>query len=264
MFREWYLMEADKQEKYLGDIGGETIDSYRRTLVIPAYNEEMRLGATLREYLGHFDRDTELVVVLNGCHDRTGDVAVAFLDSNPNLRIIDERGVVGKGGAVTMGFSRARGEIIGYVDADGATSAAEIERLMNKIGDADGIIGSRWVDKGVIIRKQSLFRRLASRVFNFIVRTIFNLPYKDTQCGAKVFKREAIDAVVGELGTTNLAFDVDLLYLMQKHGFVFKEVPTTWADKEGSKICMRWAAPQMLGAVIRMRIKHSRFRDLMK
>ena len=257
-------MGIDKQEKYLGDIGGETIESYKRTLVIPAYNEEMRLGATLREYLGHFDRDTEIVVVLNGCHDRTGDIAASFLDSNPNLRIIDERGVKGKGGAVTMGFKRARGDIVAYVDADAATSAAEIDRLMDQIGDADGVVGSRWVDKDVIIRKQSLFRRLASRVFNSTVRILFNLPYSDTQCGAKAFKREALDAIHDELGTTNLAFDVDLLYLMHKHGFELREVPTAWEDKDGSKIFMRRAAPQMLGAVIRMRIKHSRFSNLVK
>ena len=257
-------MEANNQEKYLGDIGGETIESYKKTLVIPAYNEEMRIGATLREYLGHFDRDTEIVVVLNGCHDRTGDIAASFLASNRNLRIIDERGTVGKGGAVTLGFSRARGEIVGYVDADGATSAAEIDRLMEEIGDAYGVIGSRWIDKEVLIRKQGPYRRLASRVFNLTVRSLFNLPYKDTQCGAKVFKREALDAIHEELGTTNLAFDVDLLYLMHKHGFELKEVPTAWEDKDGSKISMKRAAPRMLGAVIRMRIKHSRFSDLVK
>ncbi|MCJ7746073.1 MAG: glycosyltransferase [Actinobacteria bacterium] len=253
-----------KQKKYLGDIGGDTIDSYKRTLVIPAYNEEMRIGATLREYLGHFDRDTEIVVVLNGCRDYTGDIACSFLDSNPNLRIIDEHGVVGKGGAVAMGFSRAKGDIVAYVDADGATSAAEMDRLMGEIGDTDGVIGSRWIDREVIIREQGLYRRLASRVFNITVQTLFNLPYKDTQCGAKAFKREALEVVVGDLGTTNLAFDVDLLYLMHKHGFELREVPTVWEDKEGSKISMRHAAPRMLGAVIRMRVKHSRFSNLVK
>ena len=209
-------MGIDKQKNYLGDVGGEAIESYKRTLVIPAYNEEMRIGATLEEYLGHFDRDTEIVVVLNGCRDRTGDIACTFLDSSPNLRIIDERGVVGKGGVVAMGFRRAKGDIVAYVDADAATSAAEIERLMDQVGDADGVIGSRWIDRGVIIRKQGPFRRIASRVFNSIVRTLFDLPYKDTQCGAKAFKREALDAIHDELGTTNLAFDVDILYLMHK------------------------------------------------
>lgn len=257
-------MGIDKQKNYLGDVGGEAIESYKRTLVIPAYNEEMRIGATLEEYLGHFDRDTEIVVVLNGCRDRTGDIACTFLDSSPNLRIIDERGVVGKGGAVAMGFRRAKGDIVAYVDADAATSAAEIERLMDQVGDADGVIGSRWIDRGVIIRKQGPFRRIASRVFNSIVRTLFDLPYKDTQCGAKAFKREALDAIHDELGTTNLAFDVDILYLMHKHGFELKEVPTAWEDKDGSKISMKGAAPRMLGAVIRLRIKHSRFSNLVK
>lgn len=257
-------MPTEEAKEHLGDIGGIPGRSYERTVIIPAFNEEHRIGPTLEDYLGHFGEDTEVMVVLNGCLDRTARIAGSFLDSNPQLRIIEEPGIVGKGGAVTVGLMRARGDVIAYADADGATSAAELQRLLGEMRDADGIIGSRWLNKDLIHKQQNAYRRLCSRVFNLIVRLLFRLPYHDTQCGAKVFKRGAVDAIVGELGTTNLAFDVDVLYLMRKHGLVLREVPTYWEDKPGSKIRMRRAAPYMLGAVIRMRIKHSRLENLVK
>jgi glycosyltransferase involved in cell wall biosynthesis len=248
--------------RHLGDIGGK--GSCRSTIIVPAYNEEHRIGPTLYRYLNYFDEETEVMVVLNGCRDRTLEVVCGYMQERPNLRVIDEPGVVGKGGAITLGFSRARGDVVAYTDADGATSPEELDWLINSIGNHGGIIGSRWIDKELVRRRQTLFRRIASRLFNMMVRIMFNLPYHDTQCGAKAFKREAVEAIVDDLGTTNLAFDVDVLYLMRKNGYVLREVPTAWDDRPGSKIKMRREAPRMLKALIRMRIKHSRFKDLVK
>lgn len=262
--RFFEAMGTTEARGHLGDIGGRGIPSCSRTIIIPAYNEERRIGPTLSSYLSHFSRDTEIMVVLNGCRDRTAEIACSFLDGNPHLRVIDEPGTVGKGGAITLGFRRSSGDIIAYVDADGATSAAELERLMSEVGDFDGVLGSRWIDTELVHKQQNFYRRLASRSFNLVVRVLFRLPYKDTQCGAKVFRREAVETVTDELGTTNMAFDVDLLYLMRKHGLVLREVPTVWADQPGSKVEMRKSAPKMLLAVIRMRVRHSRLGDLVK
>jgi len=253
---------GDERKDYLGDVGGDADAGFANTIIIPAYNEEHRIGPTLSEYLNHLSQNTEVMVVLNGCKDRTADVVSSFLDKGSHLRIIDEPGVVGKGGAITAGFRRARGDVIAYVDADGATSAEEIERLMSLVDGEDGVLGSRWIDKNYLRRKQSILRRITSRVFNTVVKILFRLPYKDTQCGAKVFKREAVDKIVDMLGTTNLAFDVDVLYLMKKHGLALKEVPTVWEDKDGSSVRMWRTAPRMFGAVVRMRIKHSRLKNL--
>lgn len=253
----------DSRER-VEEASGDRPAACEKTIVIPARNEAHRIESTLEEYLAYFRDDTEIIVVLNGCRDETGGIVSFFAESYENLRFIDEPGVVGKGGAVKMGFGRASGRIVAYVDADGATSARELERLMGEIAGYDGVIGSRWVDKTLVRKQQTLFRRLASRVFNLIVRVLFGLPYRDTQCGAKIFTSEVVNTVVDELGTTNLAFDVDLLYLINKKGFSIREVPTEWKDKPGSTIRMRSAAPTMFGALIRMRIKHSRFQNLVR
>ena len=250
--------------KYIGDIGGLPRDRCSKTVIIPAFNEETRIAPTLERYLSYFDSDTEIMVVLNECSDGTANIALSFLECHENLRVIDVPGVRGKGLAVRLGFYRARGDVISYIDADGSLDAPELDRLVGLIGDHDGVVGSRWIDRSFVEKRQTLYRETASRVFNLLVRLMFRMPYTDTQCAAKVFKREAVEAVVDDLRITNYAFDVDLLYLMSKKGFDIQEVPTLWEDKPGSKIKVGRAAPMMLAALVRMRIKHSRFNNLVK
>jgi len=103
-------MKVEPFPRYLGDIGAGGA-SYDRTIIIPAYNEEQRIGPTLKRYLDHFDDGTEIIVVLNGCRDRTIEVVTSFMSNHPNLRLIDEPGVTGKGGAVARGFIKAQGRI---------------------------------------------------------------------------------------------------------------------------------------------------------
>ncbi|HEY5531229.1 MAG TPA: glycosyltransferase [Candidatus Anoxymicrobiaceae bacterium] len=253
-----------EQTGHLTDTSEGLNGQFRRTIVIPAWDEEHRIGPILKEYLEYYGDDTEIMVVLNGCRDRTRDIAFAFLEEYKNLRLVEDTNLIGKGGALIVGFRLARGEIVAYVDADGSTYPQNLDKLIKAVGDEAGVIGSRWIDKSLISVKQSLYRRMASRVFNVIVRTLFRMPYLDTQCGAKAFKREAIESIADELGTTNYAFDVNILYLLHRKGFTITEFPITWEDRPGTKIKMRRDAPIMLGAVIRMRIKHSRFKDIVR
>jgi len=252
------------ETEYFSSNRADADATYATTIIIPACDEEQRIGPTLDAYLGHFDEDTEILVVMNGCRDRTRDVVCSFLDGRPNLRAIEETDLIGKGGALMIGFRRARGDVIAYVDADGATSPEDMQTLLESMGELSGVIASRWIDPSVMRVKQSFFRRIAGRVFNLIVKVMFRIPYHDTQCGAKAFRREAIEAIRDRLGTTNCAFDVDVLYLMHKGGYTVKELPLTWVDMPGTKIKMSRDAPRMLGAVIRMRIKHSRFKNLVR
>lgn len=237
------------------DAGNSATRCFSRSIIIPARNEVRRIAPTLDEYLRHFGMDTEIIVVLNSCEDGTGTVVASF-GHHRNLRIIDEPLIQGKGGAVIEGFKRAKGDVVAFVDADGATSASELERLIHLLGDYDGIIGSRRIDPTMLIRQQSYLRRLTSRAFNLIVRKLLHLPFLDTQCGAKVFRREAVDAVIGSLDTTNMAFDVELLYLLNEKGFRVEEVPTIWEAKPDSTIHMWAVAPAMLLAIIRIKLKH--------
>ena len=252
------------EEEHLTDTGAHLTDRCDRTIIMPAYNEENRIGPVLEEYLQYFNDGTEMMVLLNGCRDNTREIVCKFIDDYPNLRVVEETGDIGKGGALILGFRLARGDLIGYVDADGSTAPRDMDRLMGSIGDYDSVIGSRWMDKSVMRVKQSFYRRFASRVFNLIVRIMFRISYRDIMCGAKAFTRQAVEAIVDQLGTTNVAFDVDVLYVLKINGFTTEELPLAWEHKPGSKFSPRKEAPRAFGALVRIKIKHSRFKNLVK
>jgi len=226
------------------------------SIIIPAHNEEQRISATLRDYAEKFS-DGEILVVLNGCTDNTAAIVANMQMQHPNISQIDISAAVGKGGAVRAGFLAARAPLIGFADADGATSAGEMRRLFALSEDVDGIIGSRWAKDARIESKQPLMRRFASRVFNRIVRILFGLPFHDTQCGAKVFKADVLRGVIAHIETSNMAFDVDLLFACKNIGAVIKEVPTTWSDVPGTQVRLAATSAKMLAALVRLRIRHS-------
>jgi len=232
----------------------------RFSLIVPAHNESARIGKTIVEYLDAFE-DSEVLLVLNACTDDTEAVAYEAAAGRPNLRLIHIDHAVGKGGAVRAGFLAARAPVVGYVDADGATSGAEMRRLFEMVGPGvDGVIASRWSFGARIAVAQPLLRRVAGRCFNALVRILFGLPYTDTQCGAKVFSSEAIGEIAPRLEVSNFAFDIDVLYALRRAGRKVIEVPTVWNDVGGSKLRVADASRSMLQAVLRLRIRHSIFR----
>jgi len=230
----------------------------RFSIIIPAHNEQDRIGKTLDDFAGAFS-DSELIVVLNGCTDGTRDVVDRFRANCRNVFAIEIPDAVGKGGAVRAGFLTARASTVGYVDADGATPAREMRRLCEAVGGDDGVIGSRWLPGSTVAVKQPWKRRLASRSFNLLVRLFFGLRCADTQCGAKVFRREALQAVMRDVETSNLAFDVDLLFVMKLRGMRVREEPTYWIDVQGSRVRLFSASLLMFAALVRLRLMHSFF-----
>lgn len=242
------------------------------SIIIPAHNEEKRIGKTLEEYGRFFEKkrkdkeieDFEIIVVLNACKDRTIDVVKKAEKKFGRIRHLDfEKG--GKGFAVIEGFKEAlNGKSnfigIGFVDADMATAPEAFYDLIKNIRDYDGIIASRYIRGAVVNPKQSIQRVIVSRVFNFLIRALYFMPYRDTQCGAKIFKRDAIESILPSLGLTQWAFDVDLLYQLKKKGFKVREFPTIWMDKEYSKLNFIKVSPRMAISIIRLRIIHSPFR----
>lgn len=233
------------------------------TVIIPAYNEERRIGFMLGSYLpylaAHYPDCVEVLVVINGTTDRTVEIVSSFLSSYPFLRCIVEPNPVGKGGALMLGFAAARGEIVGFVDADGATPPDAFDHLVLNLGDAGVILASRWHPKSRI-SPQPLSRRIASRLFNRAVRLLFDLPFSDTQCGAKVLRREVVQILLPHLGITQWAFDVDLLFQAKRAGFSILEVPTVWNDVTGSRLNVPRASLEMTMALIRLRLTYSRLR----
>ncbi|MEI8351844.1 MAG: glycosyltransferase [bacterium] len=240
----------------------------RLSIVIPAHNEERRIGPMLEAYLPFFTArygsQVECLVVINGTTDRTEQVVSDYAVRFPCLKVINEPGPIGKGGALMLGFQSAAGELIGFVDADGATPPEAFQELADKIGDAGAIIASRWAKGAQVSPRQPFRRQVASRFFNFMTRLLFGLRLTDTQCGAKVMKREAVSAILPHIGITRWAFDVDLLFQLRRAGYDIREIPTVWHDVEGSKIEVGKASTEMMLALTRLRLIYSPFRPVVR
>ncbi len=234
------------------------------SIVIPAHNEEHRLPPMLEAYAKYFDEkygdEAELIVVPNFCSDRTAEVARGIGLRYPQVKVIEEPKRVGKGGAVLLGAQSAEGDLIGFVDADGATSPEAFDDLVQKISLDGCIIASRWMKGADVSPKQPLSRRAASRCFNLLVRVLFGLKLTDTQCGAKLFRREVIQPVLRNLGVTNWAFDVDMLFQAKRLGATIREVPTVWHDVSGSKVEIGRSSVNMFVAMVRLRMFYSPLR----
>ncbi len=238
------------------------------SIIIPAYNEEQRLGATLEKYLDYFTPryglDYEVIVVVNGSRDGTEAVARRQAGLHPQLQVLVEPCAVGKGGAIMMGFQTAQGDLVGFVDADASTPPEAFDDLARHIGQAGAIIASRWFPESRVFPPQPLKRRVASRVFNFLVRLLFKVKIRDTQCGAKVLTRSAVREVLPEIGITRWAFDVDLLFKLRRAGYAIIEWPTTWHDAGGSRLRVGRASFEMLLAIVRLRLLYSPFRCVVR
>ncbi|MBU0671316.1 glycosyltransferase [Patescibacteria group bacterium] len=204
----------------------------KSTIVIPAYNEGERIKPTLDGYCKYFKDEADILVVVNGCTDNTEEVVKNLAGKYSNLKYLVTNDP-GKGGAVYHGFKKAETEYIGFVDADMATTPQEYDKLIKAMDGNDGVIASRY-GKGAKITKRSFLRRLSSWVFRVVVKVVFWMPYTDTQCGAKIFSKKLITALMPKLNITNMTFDVDLLFKAKKAGFKVIEIPTIWIEKGSS------------------------------
>lgn len=211
----------------------------RISIVVPAYNEEQRIARTLQEYLEYFSaQEVDFIIVPNNCSDGTVAIAERFRDAQPervSVHVIS--GYVGKGGAVVDGFRRAKGEYVGFVDADGSTPPEEFQKLIAGIGDFSGAIASRW-KRGSKIVNANAVREIVSMGFIAIVKLLFWMPIVDTQCGAKLFTRSALGKVIDRLRIFDMAFDVELLWKLKKTGARTVEIPTVWVDNSGTSMTL--------------------------
>lgn len=245
----------------------------RLSIVIPAYNEEKRIAGRLEDLSKTFESlrkkgvlDYELLIVINNTKDKTETIVKSYQKRNRNIRYLNlKQG--GKGFAIIEGFKdaikRKDNSFIGFVDSDLSTTGKEyfrlFESLLSNLKDYDGIMASRYLKGAKVFPKPTMRRIIASRVYNLWIRALFLMPYADTQCGAKIFKRAAIEKVANKLIITKWAFDVDLLYNLRKRGFKIKECPTVWSDSDYSKINFMSAGPLMALAMLRLRLLNSPF-----
>ncbi|HYA97586.1 MAG TPA: dolichyl-phosphate beta-glucosyltransferase, partial [Methylomirabilota bacterium] len=225
-----------------------TADSPELSLVIPAYNEEARLPETLQQ-IGAFVRgrgaETEVIVVDDGSRDRTAAVAESFRAEIPGLRVLTNGVNRGKGFSVRHGMLEAKGRVVLFTDADLSAPIEEAPKLVAALEDYDVALGSRAVDRSLIEVHQSRFREFAGVVFNTLVRLILRLPFVDTQCGFKAFRRERCRIIFEQQTIERFGFDPELLYLARRHGLRAVEIPVRWAHSPATKVSMLRDSLQM-------------------
>ena len=232
------------------------------SVIIPAHNESTRIERTLQAYVSFFEQkkiNHEFVVVLNGCTDNTLQVVQTVQQDCPTIRFINLP-QAGKGLAVAVGFKDAltrKNDLIGFVDADMAIGPSSFYRLIVQVGTFDGAIASRHVSESHVYPPNPRIKKWG-RVFFYhpMIHLLFGIKYKDFQCGAKLFKRQVVEAVADKLTMKRWVFDIELLYLCKRHGFSVKEIPTVWYDQDDSKFTIR-AGIRMLGALIKLRLIYS-------
>ncbi len=226
--------------------------SIKVSIVFPCYNEAGRLPRTLERYLAHFPRDpeaVEAVVVDDGSTDATFALAQAAAAGDQRVRVVRTEPNHGKGFAVRTGMLAAGGERIVFTDADGSYDPEQADRVLAALDSAPVAIGARGLAPGTT----PLLRRLASPVFNRAMRIALGLPYRDTQCGLKGFRRAAALEVFGRARLDGFAFDAEALLLASRLGFEVVEVPVEATDSDGSKVRLAADAARMLADVWRVR-----------
>ena len=240
-------------------------------LLVPAYNEEGRIGPVLVDFAEYFQKNYagkfQMVVVLNGCRDNTIGVVQGVASKYPAISALEFSEPLHKGGALIEGLKLAPlADLIGYVDADGATGPQALHQLVQLCDQADCVIGSRWLPGAVLHQSQTRMRRFVSRGFHAIVQSLLWLNIKDTQCPAKVMHRRAVEKIHGSLMTADLAFDVNLLYVLKRSGFSILEVPIEWTDKAGSKVTQTLVRSSfvMFLSVVRLRLIYSPFYPMLR
>ena len=212
------------------------------SIVIPAYNEEHRLPQTLQKVLnwigGRNFPFLEVIVVDDGSRDGTARVVGEFAASHPCLRLLPNPGNRGKGYAVRHGMLKAKGEWILYTDADLSSPIEEIEKLCRtaRQQNAAVAIGSRAVDRSLVEVHQPALRELSGRCFNLVMRLVTGLPFRDTQCGFKLYRADAAREIFSRQKQDGFSFDVEDLLIARKLGVKAVEVPVRWANVEGTKV----------------------------
>lgn len=210
------------------------------SIVIPAYNEAARIGATLERVKKCIDDrgwEAEVIVVDDGSTDETVAIVEDRMANDPGLYLVCNVENRGKGYSVRSGMLAAEGEIVIFTDADLSSPMEEAERLIAALAKgADVAIGSRWLDRSRQTIHQPLYRQFFGRCFNLLTVWGMGLPYKDTQCGFKAFKREAAQVIFRLQTIDRWGFDPELLYIARKQGYCVVEVPVTWGHDERSRM----------------------------
>ncbi|HAR62384.1 MAG: glycosyltransferase family 2 protein [Candidatus Margulisiibacteriota bacterium] len=230
------------------------------SIVIPTYNEELRIGATIKKVVSYLSRttmDAEIIVVDDGSID--GTVGIVSLQCDPEIPIIilTQEKNSGKGAAVRRGMLQAVGDLVLFSDADLSTPIEELDRFLVEIQNGcDIVIGSRGLDSSLLEIRQPFYRQLMGKTFNKLVQLLVFSGIQDTQCGFKLFTRKAVLALFPKQRIISFAFDVEILYLARKMGFCIKEVPVTWRNEKHSRVKIVKDSLKMLLSLLIIKTTH--------
>lgn len=232
------------------------------SIVIPAYNEDRRIAPTLQKIMDYARGQkwlTELIVVDDGSQDGTADLARSQLAGWPWFKVISLKKNRGKGAAVKEGILEARGELILFTDADLSTPIEELEKFWPLAArQYDLIIGSRALPTSEIRKRQNFLRENMGKFFNRLVRWLILPDFKDTQCGFKLFKKEAAREIFDRIKTTGFAFDVELLLLARQLGYKVAEVPVIWINSPDSRVKLLSSSVKMLFELLHLSLRKNR------
>lgn len=213
------------------------------SIVIPAYNEERRLPPALKRVRAYLDESTrygsaEVIVVDDGSRDGTAALVESVAKQDARVRLVRNPGNRGKGYAVRNGMLAARNEWVLFSDADLSAPIEELDKLLDAAIErgAEVAIGSRALDRSLIGVHQSPMRELAGIVLNRVMRLVTGLPFADTQCGFKLFRREAAQRIFKRQQLDGFTFDVEDLFIARRLGIPAIEVPVRWNNVEGTKV----------------------------
>jgi glycosyltransferase involved in cell wall biosynthesis len=231
------------------------------SIVIPAYNESARLGATLDKVLAYVHGqgwDAEVIVVNDGSRDNTAEIVRTFAEKDAAVRLVENQGNRGKGFSVRNGMLNANGRIVLFSDADLSSPIEEAPKLFQALEDgADIAMGSRWLRAETQTQRQPLLRQILGRIFNLLLRLTLGLHFKDTQCGFKAFKQPAVQSIFPLQKIERWGFDPEILFLARKFHFKVKEVSVAWGHSGGTRI-----HPLIDGSRMFMEMLHIRWNDL--
>jgi glycosyltransferase involved in cell wall biosynthesis len=252
-------MELTGTERY-----DDAMSHPRLSIIIPAYNESARIEATLARVLDCVEArhwDAEILLIDDGSTDDTVAIVQRWMARYPRLHLIKNAGNRGKGYSVRNGLLQAAGEIVMFTDADLSAPMEEAEFLIDAIDEgADVAIGSRWLDKQKQTVHQPLYRRFFGRCFNWVTRRVIGLPFKDTQCGFKAFRRDAAQTIFRLQTIERWGFDPEILFIARKLKFRIVEVPVTWGHDERSRISYLKDGLKMLEEMAQIRANSLRGR----
>jgi dolichyl-phosphate beta-glucosyltransferase len=210
------------------------------SIVIPAFNEALRLPTTLdrvQRYLATAGLTAEVIVVDDGSHDDTAEVVHRYAQRWPQLKLVAAERNAGKGAAVRLGMAAARGRYRVFSDADLSVPIDDMEKVLRPLHAGAGVaIASRGLRDSQVELHQPWYRETMGKIFNRLVRIFVLGGVHDTQCGFKAFTAEVADRVFPVLQTRGFGFDVELLYRAQHAGYKIVEVPTRWINSPQSRV----------------------------